>query len=427
LFGLTYTESVIVLKKISSFFFVVSGEPELSGVCYQINCTGRVCMPIVFVHGVNNRLDSGYRDSEKGRNGFLREIVAPALGLSANDLHIANPYWGDHAAQFAWGMAVLPQASDKYEKFGGGDPALASSSMELVSQLELDGSLLDNAKKDFAKVVDLIYAAALADAATEQEARDIATSYLRAAAYAAKNPAPAWLAQVNESNFVDVLNVRADTSADEQFGGGGLLDSLKEGWSRLANALPDAGTELAGKLARKKLNAVVTRFTGDAFVYLSKRGAPQSPGPIVQTVLDSLREASNKKTATDNKLIVIAHSFGGEIVYDILTQFDPQLQIDCLITVGSQVGLFEEMKLYLASRDNIPPNPPDGKVARPLSLKRWLNVFDTNDILSYRLEPVFAGVDDYLYDTGFSSLEAHGGYFERPSFYKRLAARLTQT
>jgi hypothetical protein len=37
---------------------------------------------------------------------------------------------------------------------------------------------------------------------------------------------------------------------------------------------------------------------------------------------------------------------------------------------------------------------------------------------------VFGGAHDFLYDTGFSSLQAHGGNFLRPSFYTRLAARL---
>jgi hypothetical protein len=47
-------------------------------------------------------------------------------------------------------------------------------------------------------------------------------------------------------------------------------------------------------------------------------------------------------------------------------------------------------------------------------------------VLSYRLEPIVDGVSDFHYDTGFSSLSAHGGYFLRPSFYKRMAARLQE-
>ena len=142
-------------------------------------------------------------------------------------------------------------------------------------------------------------------------------------------------------------------------------------------------------------------------------------------MLSELHAASAAKTDGDDKLIVIAHSFGGEIVYDILTKFDPGLSIDVLITVGSQVGLFEEMKLYLASDDMYPDDAGHAKVPMPSNLKRWLNVFDPNDVLSFLAEPIFAGVQDFKYDTGFSTLQAHGGYFLRPSFYSRLAARLS--
>ena len=62
-------------------------------------------MPIVDVHGVNNRAGDEYRDNEFGRNEFLREIVAPSLGLSPKDVSIENPYWGDDGVQFSWGMA----------------------------------------------------------------------------------------------------------------------------------------------------------------------------------------------------------------------------------------------------------------------------------------------------------------------------------
>jgi pimeloyl-ACP methyl ester carboxylesterase len=161
------------------------------------------------------------------------------------------------------------------------------------------------------------------------------------------------------------LNYVAEASQEESFGAGGILDSLKEGLSRLVNAAPDATTALAGSLLRKKLNTTVTRFAGDAFVYLARRGTKDAPGAIVKTVLDALRNAQAARTADDDKLVVIAHSFGGEIMYDILTHFDPTIQLDGLITVGSQVGLFEEMKLYLASRPNLPPDPPAGHIARP--------------------------------------------------------------
>ncbi len=86
------------------------------------------------------------------------------------------------------------------------------------------------------------------------------------------------------------------------------------------------------------------------------------------------------------------------------------------------------MQLYVESETNIPKNPPPpkGHIPKPVNLKRWINVFDLNDVFSYRIEPVFSDCSDFYYDTGYSALGAHGGYFLRPSFYKRLAIRLNE-
>ncbi len=384
-------------------------------------------MPIVFVHGVNNRDGQAYRENEQARDGFLKEIVAPELGMTPNKLQVLNPYWGEYGVQFAWGMAVLPNPSAEFEAFGKDAEAEARGRVAgLLADSYSSGNIIEMARQDFRAAIDLLYASAMAGAETEEEARDLAKSYERAFTYAEENPQPAWMADAEPDNFADRLNHAARASDVETFGAGGILDSLKEGVSRLFNAAPDATTEVAGRLLRRKLNSTITRFAGDAFVYLSNRGTVDNPGPIVSTVLADLRKASAISKAEGEPLVVIAHSFGGEIMYDILTYFDSDIAVDCLITVGSQVGLFEEMKLYKVSSAALPPNPPAGRVVRPASLKRWLNVFDTNDVLSYRLEPVVEGVSDFYYDTGYSSLGAHGGYFMRPSFYKRIAKRLAQ-
>jgi hypothetical protein len=140
--------------------------------------------------------------------------------------------------------------------------------------------------------------------------------------------------------------------------------------------------------------------------------------------MEALGEASARITETDDKLIVVAHSMGGNIVYDVLTHFMPEtLKVDVLVTVGSQVGLFEELKLFANSDEDV-PSPDRPKVPRQRSILRWLNVFDTNDVLGFAAERIFEGVDDFSYSTGKGITGAHVTYFLRPSFYERLSARL---
>ncbi|MDX0481430.1 hypothetical protein GOD90_20355 [Sinorhizobium medicae] len=382
-------------------------------------------MPVVFVHGVNNRRDDGYRENEAARNGFLRDIVAEALKLPPDKLTILSPYWGDNGVKFAWNMAVMPDSDVEFESFGADPEADAQSwTNDLVSADPSNDALVDRARKSLVEAVDLVFGATLAGAKDEDEAREVAQMYKLALAYAERHPHPDWLddPSLTDDNFADVLAANIEDDEEESFGAGGFLDRLREGVSRVKNAIPKAGSDIFVNVAREKLNATISRFAGDAFVYLKERGTVAAPGTIVKIVLDDLKKAIAAKTDDDSKLVVIAHSFGGEIMYDILTHFASDLQVDVLVTVGSQVGLFEEMKLYIASGAVKVPD----KVAKPANVAHWLNVFDTNDVLSFRAAPVFSGTSDFEYNTGYSSLQAHGGYFLRPSFYMRLAARLKE-
>jgi len=124
---------------------------------------------------------------------------------------------------------------------------------------------------------------------------------------------------------------------------------------------------------------------------------------------------------------VVGHSLGGLLAYDTLTHYAPDITVDHFITVGSQVALFEEMTLCRASQVGVPANPPGDRLDRPKNIRQWINVYDTNDVFSFRAEAVFKGVEDYRFDTGYGLLQAHGGYFARPSFYRRLASRLAGT
>lgn len=386
-------------------------------------------MPIVFVHGVNNRNGGDYSENEATRNGFLREIVAPALGLNPQEVYLDSPYWGDHGAKFAWDMRVLPLASTQVERFGAEDfTANLGFTPGIDAKGEAYASLSDLARKNFGEAVEVLFASAMADIKDESEAREVAILYCLAEAYVAKNPTPDWVAGTDDTAFADLLHYKikgAQAPGVQSMGAGGLLDRLKEGMSRLGHAIPDAGSDLLLRATRKGLNANVTRFAGDGFVYFANRTKPDgSPGPIIEIVLAALRQAKEKVTQKDPHLIIIAHSFGGEITYDILTHFAPDLKVDYLVTVGSQVGLFEEMKLLCISKQDLPPDPPTGKVLKPTNIVKWLNVFDTNDPFSYLVEPIFADTHDYLYDTGYEVTQAHGGYFLRPSFYTRLADRL---
>jgi hypothetical protein len=176
---------------------------------------------------------------------------------------------------------------------------------------------------------------------------------------------------------------------------------------------------------RSSLHPMIATFVGDIFIYLNERGDDDAPGPIVNAVMTDLLAAFALRTAAD-PLILVGHSLGGVILYDLLTSFLPKkqsnFQADAFITVGSQVALFEEMKLYRKS-DKAIQSPQ--RVPRPPMAGRWLNVYDKTDLFSFFAGKVFDGVEDYAFSSETDVLSSHSAYFLRPTFYERLRARMS--
>jgi hypothetical protein len=114
---------------------------------------------------------------------------------------------------------------------------------------------------------------------------------------------------------------------------------------------------------------------------------------------------------------------GGGIVYDVLSYYRPDIRVQTLVTVGSQVGLFEELCLLQAGKQAGCPDGPT-RVAKLDNVEEWINVFDRNDLLGFATERIFEGVKDFGYSTGRGLFAAHSSYFTMPSFYRRLAERV---
>jgi hypothetical protein len=396
-------------------------------------------MPLVFVHGVSNRARfPDYGENELSRNAFFRTLVFPQIGLP-DRAKIFNPYWGDDGVTFRWGNASLPERDGSIESFGPGE----ESSAPHVA-VDVLGSFSDNmsdivalAKRSLLEAVEIVWSGALSKVNSEEEATALAESYSRALSYAHANPKPDWLDKAKGANFIDLLLFNArnhelevapvpeeEEEQWETFGSMDLLGSLKDGLNRLTSASGSKAASVITSLARKRAHIGASLFLGDVFQYLNRRGDKHDPGPIVKKVLSDFHAARNLVCIDDPKLVIIGHSLGGLISYDILTYFDPSIQVDEFVTVGSQVALFEEMTLCGISQPTVPANPPGERLECPANVCRWLNVLDYNDIFGFRVEGVFDGAQDFSFKTELGLMDAHGGYFRRPEFYRRLGERL---
>jgi len=193
-------------------------------------------------------------------------------------------------------------------------------------------------------------------------------------------------------------------------------------------------------MLRGSVESFLDVFIGDFLSYFVHRGTSEHPGPVQKRALEAVsrlhargQERSNPAQASGlqggEPLIVVSHSMGGQIVYDLLSYFLPLhpefsgVRVDFWVNAGSQIGLFEEMKVFAASSAEY--SQESGlKVPKPLGLGYWWDVWDYGDPLSYTVAEIFEGVDTEPFRAGTPLLYDHIAYVGNPAFYTCLAVKL---
>jgi hypothetical protein len=428
-------------------------------------------MPVVYVHGVATRMDQpGYEDHWAQIRTYLQRYIAPAIAAKPEQVEIVSAYWGDLGARFAWdgdsrprtpllgqgaaaapsveeqGLALtdlhtalsdLPAAPPTQASAAGLLPAGPATSSALVNASNV--RLRDLAAHQLSNLAAVILASvvndskqqALAAIAADTVAHD-ADARRRIAACTSRDEELVLLQSLVEARYI--IERQAQGAVLIAQGGDGWAQRLKDGLGEALGRIGSVPGFVASRAvveARKPINDQVTLFLGDVFAYLNNRGSAQSPGTIPARVLDRLTTAQQARQEPGEPLVVLSHSMGGQIVYDLVTHFIPQLpayrdlRVDFWCATASQVGLFEEMKLFLNSKPKY-SKAHNNEVPFPdrRHLGGWWNVWDHNDFISYSVEGIINGVDDQNYNSGMSLLHAHSGYVGRPSFYRDFADRL---
>lgn len=411
-------------------------------------------MALVHVHGIGNRKAevAGGRSAAL-RDELLRCHLLPATGHSLGAL-LSSPWWGELVAEPAWGWASL--APDEVESLGGeGEDSLETAMADVLAdvfggsnQIEAEHVLMSTARVSLQRAIDLLALAGEGDDEAEPGAlADLVAFCARASAYWADQTAEgslgdgteffAWLRDIEEDEeFLDHLHeevadweqrthlgsVQVAPEAWESFGvAGGLPGRAVRAVYRL-RALNVAGRTRPAVAGIRRWGArPAARLMGDVMGYFAERGTLVTPGPIVERITASLDEAARDAAVRGEPLVVLAHSMGGNIVYDVLSHFRQDIRVDLLVTVGTQVGLFEELKLF-ASSDSKLPNQRQLKVPALPNVGRWLNVLDRSDPLAFAAGPVFEGAEDLVFRTG--AWWAHGAYLTSCDFHARLAGRV---
>lgn len=393
-------------------------------------------MPLVFVHGVTTRSGPDYDKEVLIRNAFFRRFALTALAPESADVEIFNTYWGDAGANFLWNHASLPKEAG-LETFGPADETAALILNAFFGNQPPEGNrmLLQVARHSLDDVVDLLgLVASFLSEDGANEAEGLAKLASATKRYIQENPAPLWLERVqSDQDFLDHLIYHVNQwvqSKYQQTIENRFWDLLRYGRIELVHRLTAMSQQVERLLSffsRVTLHQRIALFLGDVFVYLRQGTTPAQSSDIISKVLVDLDKASEwqQKSKQDKKLVIVTHSMGGNIMYDILTSHRPDLHVDAFVTVGSQVALFEELKLFEVSSRSI-PSPEKPRESKPANVDHWLNVFDRNDFLGFATEGVFTDTKDFAFTTHGTLLTAHSKYFTLSSFHKRLEERLRE-
>lgn len=431
-------------------------------------------MPLVYVHGVNTRRGATPQEQRvfDDRVKLLHEQFNVALAdrvSAADGLKVFTPYWGDLGVKFARNFASLPQSG--VQALAVGQPALAALITSAAARLDGDvirqpglraGPLVTVAKAvSLAAAVDLLFAGAAnapkpgAMAQKMTAALPDAARFASAAEhYAATNPKPAWLDKArDDASFLTGLYqaVTAHAAANaaalpagtgtkvESLGiGDDVLSWLKNGATAVKTAVTTVADSVTGAVGgavvattrtaflelsgfvRPAASAFAGRFIGDVFTYLENRQ------PIIDRILADVRAADKARRKGDDELYLVGHSFGGIVLYDILTTAEPKLKCQLYVTVGSQVALFAEMGRLTGAKELADAFAKDATAPRPTAAERWVNIFDMTDFVGFGTRGVFKGASDYQFATDALPLISHAAYFDTPRFFARLRERVNE-
>jgi hypothetical protein len=170
--------------------------------------------------------------------------------------------------------------------------------------------------------------------------------------------------------------------------------------------------------ARLGIKNLFLKFFGEAaktVIRPLRAGASRAIAPAIGDILNyqavgqDLRELIRKNIAlAGGDVFVLSHSLGGVACFELMVDerrnsANALSNVKGLITVGSQAPLLYEFGALQTLKKGSP---------LPADFPDWLNVYDENDLLSYRADRLFGEGHDKQVDSMLPPLEAHSAYWK---------------
>ena len=128
---------------------------------------------------------------------------------------------------------------------------------------------------------------------------------------------------------------------------------------------------------------IIRRYFEDLNAYYAKAIRSRHGNEIAVKDIIRDRLARTLRKHRKKNILLIAHSMGSIIAYDVLTQNASDVQIDTLVTIGSPLGMPAIISKALSEQNHKRKKPPTPDNV----LKRWINLSDLEDkvALNYNL------------------------------------------
>lgn len=179
--------------------------------------------------------------------------------------------------------------------------------------------------------------------------------------------------------------------------GGKIVDRLLYDWKQISLAvLKDLFLKFFGGVTKTVVRPM-------------RAGASRAVAPAIgdilryQAVGEQIRALIRKKIdAISGDVFVLSHSLGGIACFEIMVESRPA-HVKGLITAGSQAPLLHEFGALQTLKEG---------ALLPEKFLPWLNLYDENDLLSYRADRLFHCAVDKRVDSMLPPLEAHSAYWK---------------
>ena len=364
---------------------------------------------LLFVHGVATRTTAKYDIECANRDLLFRTAL-----FKDKPLDIYAPRWGDFVPEIPSVIFERPSGVVAYS--GIGEDSNSAGTLGVGTDDVASSRVAELAQRDGTAALDAILTTLVEMREDEGELltdEDIAM-FARATDH-----------DETSSPFPDMqsdgdLAGHLESEGDASYGidiGGAISSAIAAVGDRLQNAASGAVFDAA----RGYISPAVGRFLGDVFVYLN-------PGALRDEIRECIREKLLEAWAVaqqkNEPLVIIGHSLGGVILYDMLSSpasvnLPSDLKVAALLTVGSQPGLFQSLNLFDVK------HTPNTKNPAPECVQAWLNIFDPIDPFGFCAVPMFEKVEDFVFDSVTGVISAHTTYFKRPQFHAKSRARLS--